>query len=140
VAGPPAARLDAPASGNAIEDAWRAYYESVFNPARLNPGAMRTEMPKRYWRNLPEALAIPGFVRSAPARLREMIEREAALPSKRDPVEAVAAMSRQSPQDLESLNRLIAAVEPLVAGRGAGLCAAAARGGARRNGSPRVDG
>jgi uracil-DNA glycosylase len=118
VAGPPAAHRDAPASGDAVEDAWRAYYESVFNPARLNPGAMRTEMPKRYWRNLPESQAIPELIRSAPARLREMIEREAALPSKRDPVKAVAAMSRQSPQDLASLNRLIAAAEPLVPGAG----------------------
>jgi DNA polymerase len=117
-AGPPATRHDAPASGDAVEKAWRAYYESVFNPARLNPIAMRTEMPKKYWRNLPEAQAIPELVRSAPARLREMIERQAALPAKRDPVKAVAAMSRQRPQDLEALNRLIAGAEPLIPGAG----------------------
>ena len=37
-----------------LEDLWRTYYASIFNPARLNPEAMRSEMPVRYWKNLPE--------------------------------------------------------------------------------------
>src|SRR4051812_26188215 len=37
---------------------WCDYYASAFNPARTNPGLMRSEMPKKYWRNLPEATLI----------------------------------------------------------------------------------
>lgn len=117
--GPPAARADLPeeaASGDRFEEGWRRYYESTFNPARLNLTAMRSEMPKKYWANMPEAAAIPHLVRSAPARVREMIEREAAQPRHRSPDKAVAAMARQEPASLEELNRLILHSEPLVPG------------------------
>ncbi|HEY4165097.1 MAG TPA: UdgX family uracil-DNA binding protein [Dongiaceae bacterium] len=113
--GPPAKRSDAPDS-DAFEAAWRGYYESTFNPARVNPKAMRTEMAKKYWHNMPETRAIPELVRAAPARMREMIEKEAAMSVKRDPVKAVAAMAEQEPHSLKALNRIIAAAEPLVPG------------------------
>lgn len=113
--GPPAQRSDAPQS-DGFEAAWRCYYENVFNPARLNPKAMRQHMPEKYWRNLPEAASIAGLVQQAPARAREMIAREAAEREKRDPLKAVAAMAEQGPQTLEELNRLIAASEPLTPG------------------------
>jgi DNA polymerase len=113
--GPPARRQDAPDS-DAFETAWQGYYESVFNPARANPKAMRTHMAKKYWRNMPETQAIPALIRAAPARMREMIEKEAAMPAKRDPVKAVAAMAEQEPRSLKALNRIIAAAEPLVPG------------------------
>ena len=54
---------------------------------------MRQHMPAKYWRNLPEAAAIPDLVRT-PRRLHDMLEREAAQPAKRDPLKAVAAMAR----------------------------------------------
>src|SRR5437773_4693046 len=38
-----------------LEEIWRRYYASIFNPARLKVTAMQNEMPKKYWRNLPEA-------------------------------------------------------------------------------------
>ncbi|WGF88431.1 UdgX family uracil-DNA binding protein [Marinivivus vitaminiproducens] len=113
--GPPATRADAP-EGDAFEAGWRGYYESVFNPARVNPGVMRGEMPKKYWRNMPEAQAIPHLIRSAPARVRDMLEQEAAMPAKRNPDKAVASMFDQEPRTLEELNRIIAASEPLVPG------------------------
>jgi DNA polymerase len=115
VAGPPAAKSDAP-DGDAFEAAWRGYYESTFNPARVNPTVMRGHMPKKYWRNLPETQAIPTLVQEAPARMRAMIEREAAMPTKRDPAKAVAAMAEQEPKSLTALNTLISASEPLVPG------------------------
>ena len=62
---------------DALEAAWRTYYASTFNPARLRTNAMRAEMPVRYWKNLPEAELIASLVRDAPTRVREMIEREA---------------------------------------------------------------
>ncbi len=114
-AGPPARRVDAP-DGDPLEAAWRAYYESIFNPARVNPKAMLGHMPKKYWRNLPETQAVSSLVHEAPQRMRAMIEKEAAMPSKRDPEKAVAAMGDQDPKTLKALNKLIAAAEPLVPG------------------------
>ncbi|MCX5480489.1 UdgX family uracil-DNA binding protein [Kaistia geumhonensis] len=113
--GPAADRRDA-AGGDIIEESWRGYYESAFNPARVNPALMRAEMPKRYWRNLPEANLIPGLVRSAASRVGEMTERAAVPSAKRNPEKAVAAMSDQDPKTLEALNSLIAASEPMVKG------------------------
>jgi len=113
--GPAARRENAPDS-DPFEAGWRGYYESAFNPARVNPSVMRGHMPKKYWKNLPEAQAIPGLIENAPSRVREMIEREAAMPKKRDPARAVATMADQAPASLEALNRIIAAAEPLVPG------------------------
>jgi DNA polymerase len=113
--GPPTRKSDAP-DGDAFEAAWRRYYESTFNPARANPKAMRQHMPRKYWRNLPETEAIPEMLRTAPQRVQEMIARGAALPAKRDPALAVAAMGAQEPRSLKELNRLIAASEPLTPG------------------------
>ena len=46
-----------------------------------------------------ETRAIPHLVRSAPSRVKEMIERDAAMPLKRNPAKAVAAMRDQEPED-----------------------------------------
>ena len=115
--GPPGVRDDVP-KDDALEAPWRVYFESTFNPARLNPVLMGQHMPRKYWRNMPEARAIPDLIRSAPARLEEMLEREAVMPVKRDPGKAVTAMlqKQDTPQTLEELNRLIAASPPLVPG------------------------
>ncbi|UFN50512.1 UdgX family uracil-DNA binding protein [Roseomonas sp. OT10] len=80
--GPGAHRADAPAE-DAAEELWRAYFASIFNPARLKPEAMRAEMPKRYWRNLPEARDIPTLIAAAPARVAAMVERGATEPAAR---------------------------------------------------------
>jgi DNA polymerase len=58
-----------------LEAYWRAYFRSIFNPARLKIDAMTSEMPKKYWRNMPEAAAIPELIRSAQARTQAMVER-----------------------------------------------------------------
>jgi DNA polymerase len=68
------------AEGDDAEALWKTYYAHVFNPARVKVAAMRAEMPLRYWRNLPEAALIPGLLREAPARVREMIEAGRRLP------------------------------------------------------------
>jgi probable DNA metabolism protein len=107
--GPPARRSEAPAE-DPFEAGWRGYYESAFNPARLNLAATRSEMPKKYWRNLPETAAIPELVRGAPARVRQMIAAEAAAPARRSPDKALAAMAEQGPRSLGELNAPIAFV------------------------------
>ena len=82
VFGPPGRRADVPAE-DAREDLWRAYYRSIFNPARLKPAAMRAEMPVRYWKNLPEAREIPRLMAEAPRRMEEMVARGASPPAPR---------------------------------------------------------
>lgn len=67
---------------DATEGLWRTYYANIFNPARLMVDAMTSEMPRRYWKNLPEADLIPGLIRSANARAAAM---QAALPSEPSP-------------------------------------------------------
>ncbi len=70
--GPPAKRSDAPKS-DPMEDLWRTYYASIFNPARLKIGAMLKEMPRKYWSNMPEAALIPELVAGAQAREARMV-------------------------------------------------------------------
>ncbi|KAA1057757.1 UdgX family uracil-DNA binding protein [Azospirillum argentinense] len=113
--GPPTERPDSLADDRFAEG-WLRYYESTFNPARVNPTAMRAEMPRKYWANMPETAAIPAMVRSAPARVQAMLEAEAAIPRRRMPEKAMAAMARQAPESLAELNRLIQRSEPLVPG------------------------
>jgi len=56
------------------EQLWLTYYEHIFNPARLKLAAMRREMPRRYWHNLPEAALIQPLADAAEARSQSMIE------------------------------------------------------------------
>jgi len=80
--GPGAHRADAP-SGDALEDMWRTYYASIFNPARLKVDAMRREMPVKYWKNLPEARLIPELVRDALPRMQAMVLNQPTIPNRK---------------------------------------------------------
>lgn len=80
--GPPATRDMAPAEDE-IEDFWRTYYASTFNPARLKTKAMQGEMPKRYWKNLPEAALIPELVAGSVVRTEAMVAAPAPEPNAR---------------------------------------------------------
>lgn len=62
------------------DELWRIYYANIFNPARLKIKAMTAEMPKKYWKNLPEAELIPDLIANAEAKVREMAERAASQP------------------------------------------------------------
>lgn len=95
--GPGGQRGDVP-SEDARDDDWRTYYESMFNPARLKIAAMKREMPKHYWRNLPEAERIAPLIREAPKRAEEMVAAMPTLPTKR----AGAAVAKIKPEDLPS--------------------------------------
>jgi len=56
---------------------WRTYYRHTFNPARLNPDALRLHMPGRFWRHLPEGMLIPqleGLARQGKQRDGQAIE------------------------------------------------------------------
>ncbi|MHA3770741.1 UdgX family uracil-DNA binding protein [Verrucomicrobiota bacterium sgz303538] len=65
-------RSEAPGE-DAVEELWLKYYSHIFNPARLKTRAMQHEMPKKYWRNLPEAAVIPALIQEAPRRVENMI-------------------------------------------------------------------
>ncbi|MCL6251186.1 UdgX family uracil-DNA binding protein [Altererythrobacter sp. KTW20L] len=80
--GPPAQKADAPA-GDAMEELWRRYYASIFNPARLKIGAMLKEMPRKYWKNMPETALIADLVAGAQGREATMIDAGAIAPEDR---------------------------------------------------------
>jgi DNA polymerase len=62
---PGVAKTETPAEDR-LEETWRRYYASIFNPARLKVKAMRTEMPGKYWRNLSEASLIKPTAATEP--------------------------------------------------------------------------
>ena len=77
---PGALRADAP-QDDELEAFWRTYYAAIFNPARLKVKAMTKEMPKKYWKNMPETALVPGLIAGAAARTREMIAASPAMPA-----------------------------------------------------------
>jgi probable DNA metabolism protein len=64
---------------------WKAYYESTFNPARLNRGVLESNLPVRFWKNLPEGMLIPQLMSRARAGAQRdgQAERVAARSGKR---------------------------------------------------------
>ncbi len=88
VFGPGASIHDAPAD-DMMEELWREYYASIFNPARLNPQAMRAEMPKHFWKNLPEASLIRPLMSGAVARAQEMVDAAPTEPVMRKGAEVI---------------------------------------------------
>ncbi len=72
---------DAAPQEDELEALWRSYYGSIFNPARLNPQAMRSEMPVRYWQNLPEVALLPELMGRAGARVDAMVTRQSKQPT-----------------------------------------------------------
>jgi len=55
-----------------LDGLWLTYYRTIFNPARLKTGAMTKEMPRRYWKNMPETAEIPKLTRDAQNRVMAM--------------------------------------------------------------------
>lgn len=65
--GPGAPRTEAP-DVDALEELWRAYYASIFNPARVNLALLKQHMPERRWSTMPETSVIQSLVRDAGSR------------------------------------------------------------------------
>ena len=80
--GPPATRDMAP-DEDEIEDFWKTYYASTFNPARLKVKTMQGEMAKSYWKNLPEAALIPELIAASSVRTETMVAALAPEPNPR---------------------------------------------------------
>jgi DNA polymerase len=76
------AAKDIAPDGDVNEDLWRTYFGAIFNPARLKVKAMTSEMPKRYWKNMPEAELIDPLIRQAADRTVGMIAAPASPPAR----------------------------------------------------------
>jgi uracil-DNA glycosylase len=89
-------KAEAP-SEDRLEQIWRSYYASIFNPARLKVKAMQTEMPKKYWRNLPEASLIKPLIAGAERAASAMIANAATEPHKSQKRQTPITKSRHPP-------------------------------------------
>lgn len=96
-------RKDEVPADDALEPVWKSYFASIFNPARLKVAMMKSEMPVKYWRNLPEAELIPSLIRNAKAAEDEMIERQASIPPSRHLRQAARQEIEPPPQNFASL-------------------------------------
>ena len=90
-----------------LEETWRRYYATVFNPARLKVKAMRAEMPKKYWRNLPEASMIKPLITDA-VRVTDAMIAKAATEPHNDQTQLEEPMKRKTvaaASELETLRK-----------------------------------
>ncbi|MBN9047400.1 MAG: UdgX family uracil-DNA binding protein [Rhizobiales bacterium] len=109
---------------DASEGLWATYFANIFNPARIKLDAMRAEMPKKYWKNLPETRLIPDMLRDAEARVERM--QAAAVTPPRPGAAAVSTRYRSAmPQAPELPKTLDDAREAALQCRRCGLCEAA---------------
>jgi DNA polymerase len=69
--GPGIPRSQAPEEDE-LEDLWRTYYRTIYDPSRLNLTAMRAQLPVRRWVDLPETRTIPELVRMSAGRVNQM--------------------------------------------------------------------
>jgi DNA polymerase len=74
VSPPPGVSRDGVPDEDALDGLWRTYYRSIFNPALLKVGAMQSEAPKKYWRNLPEVPLIAVLIADSRKRAQTMLE------------------------------------------------------------------
>jgi uracil-DNA glycosylase len=98
---PGATRADAP-DGDPVEEIWKTYYASIFNPARLKVGAMLKEMPKKYWKNMPETALVAPLIAGAREREVAMVaasERKLSTQEREGLARARAAEARIEPGD-----------------------------------------
>jgi DNA polymerase len=86
-----------------LEETWRRYYASIFNPARLKVKAMQNEMPKKYWRNLPEASLIKPLIESAERTASAMIAQGATEPHKSQKREEPPMVRKSAADDIAAL-------------------------------------
>lgn len=95
-------------SADQVEPLWLRYYQSIFNPARLNETALQQRMPVRFWNGLPEARLIPSMIadaRSGASRVGQ-VGAVAAMPGRQVSVDAQRAQPlRAAPDSLDLCRR-----------------------------------
>jgi DNA polymerase len=94
-----------------MEEVWRTYFASIFNPARLKVQMMKSEMPVKYWRNLPEAELIPSLIRGAKQAEEDMVARAATEPPSRHLRAEARKVDVDEAEEIKSLADARAAVQ-----------------------------
>ena len=110
--GPGVPRSEAPAEDE-LEDLWRAYYASIYNPARRNLDAMRAQLPVRRWQDLPESRLIPELVRLSPGRVESMIDARPASASEFIPRDADLPLLREAVHHCRACELCSLATQPV---------------------------
>lgn len=91
-------------SADDTEAAWTTYYSSIFNPSRVKIGAMMSEMPKKYWKNLPEAAVIPKLIQKAESQKSGFMSAPGTQPHKlTKKITPDVFAFRPAPQTIETL-------------------------------------
>ncbi len=109
---------------DASEALWGTYFANIFNPARIKLDAMKSEMPKKYWANLPETRLIPAMLADAEARVERM--REAGASVARPGAQQISTRYRAAmPQPIELPQTLGEARGAALQCRRCNLCEAA---------------
>ena len=120
--GPGGPRPDLP--DDASETLWATYFANIFNPARIKIDAMRSEMPKKYWKNLPETRLIPEMLKDAEARVQRM--RDAGSTASRPGAATVSTRYRSAMPQVPDLPATLAEAQTAAAQcRRCNLCEAA---------------
>lgn len=114
--GPGGRRTDVPQE-DAVEADWKTYFSSIFNPARLKIAMMKSEMPVKYWRNLPEAELIAPLIRGARDTEARMIERDATQPPSRH-----LRQQERDIQDIEEKGEIVTLADARAAAQGCQRC------------------
>ncbi|MBA3915559.1 MAG: UdgX family uracil-DNA binding protein [Acidobacteriales bacterium] len=63
-----------------LSDLWQTYYRTTYNPARTNLRLMRSEMPVRYWKDMPELNGLAHMLEEGPRRVQAMVEQQQQTP------------------------------------------------------------
>ena len=109
--GPGAVKSDAP-TADAGEQLWLTYYQNIFNPARLKLKMMQKEMPRKYWKNLPEADFIAPLTLAAHERSSRMVAEPGTQTLRRLP-NLVAVTANASSRPASSIASPAASLEAL---------------------------
>lgn len=94
----PGVNKDQAPDSDALEDLWRTYYKSIFNVARVKVKAMQSEMPKKYWKNLPEAEVIESLISTSSKEVEHMLQKTPS-PEKPAPKNAYLESISKLPED-----------------------------------------
>jgi DNA polymerase len=105
--GPGVPRSAAP-TDDALEDLWRTYYASTFNPARLNVDVLQGHLPRRFWSQLPEAQLIAPLVAQARAQAGQMVQATPRPPRRQRAVPAAHAEAADAIDAIEPVGNAAA--------------------------------
>jgi DNA polymerase len=90
-----------------LDDQLLAYYRATINTSRLSIKSLVGEMPRRYWRNMPETTALPSMI----AKAREETDAMVQLPPDEPPRFAAAIEARLVERKMPDLTSSLASIQ-----------------------------